>query len=92
MKVELFASYGVLSHEKEPVFSLVLPASDIYDRVTVDLPDELVVGTNYEGEPLLKLSGMTYRLSEALDNQGHSPVIQWHDGRQYYSRKLMIVQ
>lgn len=35
----MYASYGVLAHEKEPVLSLSAPATDAYDVYDFDLPD-----------------------------------------------------
>ena len=44
MKLSLYKSYGVLAHEGHPVYSVHAPASDIFDRITVEVPDELIAG------------------------------------------------
>jgi hypothetical protein len=79
----VYAAYGVLAHEKRPVFSVHAPASDIYDEVKIVIPDELIVGENNIGEPILNLDGVEYLLSEALSNRGDMPVLRWYANGQH---------
>ena len=43
MKKQIFANYGMLGHEKQTVYTADYPGSDIYDVVTVDIPDRFEV-------------------------------------------------
>ena len=61
--LKLFKSYGVLAHEKCPVYSLYAPASGVYDIIDVVVPNRVFVsapdGMNYivsvDGENWLSL-------------------------------------
>ena len=88
MKTTVFCSYNVLAHEKKNFYSVSAPASDIYDKVEITIPDEIVTGTNESGEPILSLDGMKYLLSEALTNAGDEPVLRWYNGRGYKTIKV----
>lgn len=90
MKIEICKSYGVLGYEKVPFYSLN-PASDIYDRITVNVPDDLYAGENAYGDPLVTLSGMTYKLDEVLRNRADNPMLAWHDGDKVKYRMLSAV-
>jgi len=79
MTIKACRSYGVLAHEKRPFYSLT-PASDIYDEITLVIPDELVYGKNAMDEPILLLNGQKYVLSDILTNWGDEPVLRWYDG------------
>lgn len=79
MKIEICKSYGVLGHEKVPYYSLN-PASEIYDRITIDVPDDLYAGENAYGDPLVTINGTTYTLDEVLSNNAGNPMISWYDG------------
>ena len=37
MRYKLYASYGVLAHEKTPIFSDEAPASEAYNTITVEI-------------------------------------------------------
>ena len=86
MKIELYESFGVLSHEKEPVYSQFSPASDVYNRVTVELPH--VTGETDFGEPVLTLDGVDYPLHDVLTTWDNRPALRWHDGR--HPRRIML--
>lgn len=73
--VKLYESYGVLSHEKSPYFSMSAPASDIYDEIMVELP--CMVGETAMGEPVVELDGIEYALSQVLTNWGTEPALAW---------------
>lgn len=78
MKVEIYKSYGVLAHEKQPFYSQHAPASDIYDVITVDVPN--AIGVNEMDDVLIELDGATYTLQEVLSNYGDAPALVWYDG------------
>ena len=40
MKTTIYANYGLLAHEKQTVFSVV-PRGEVYDKLTVDIPESL---------------------------------------------------
>ena len=88
MKMTIYCSYGVLGHEKRPVYSVHVPAGGIHDKVEINIPDENIIGKNECGEILLNLDGMTYTLSEALTNSGDKPVIRWYNGQTYKTIRL----
>lgn len=75
MKIKIYASYGILAHEKEPLYTFGAPAGEIHDELTVEVPH--VVGYNDFDEPFLDLYGMTYRLTEVLSNKGDNPALIW---------------
>ena len=83
MKMTVYCSYGVLAHEKRPVYSVHVPTGEIHDKQEINIPDEIISGKNESGEPVLKLDGMEYLLSEVLTNAGDSPVIRWYNGQSY---------
>lgn len=90
MKVEIYKSYGVLAHEKQPVYTWGAPASDIYDQITVELP--YCVGANALDEPLLELDGTRYLLGDVLTNWGDSPALAWFDGQSNRHKMLTVVE
>ena len=92
MLKKLCESYGVLGHEKRPVYSEMIPASDVYNVVTVDIPDEYPTSENALGETLIDIAGNTYLLTEVLTNHGDKPCISWFDGKQKHWITLEIVK
>ena len=91
MTIKIYDSYGVLAHEKQPVYTIACPASEIYDVITVELPDEIIVGRNEIGDLLLDLDGCIYLLDEALGAWNGKPALRWHDGRRNRCRILRVV-
>lgn len=86
MKIELYESFGVLNHEKEPVYTQFVPASDVYNRVTVELP--YVTGETAAREPVLTLDGVDYPLHVVLTTWDNTPTLRWYDGRRL--RRIML--
>lgn len=86
MKINLYESFGALAHEKEPVYSQFAPASDVYNRITVELPH--VTGETIVGEPVLTLDGEDYPLRYVLATWGGKPALRWHDGQ--HPRRMML--
>ena len=91
VQVTIYAQYGVLGHEKHPVYAV--GRSGICDEVTVEIPNELIIGRNAYNDLLLRLGGMIYPLFEALTNAGDRPALRWYDPRsgQCYIRPLKEV-
>lgn len=77
VEVTIYAQYGVLGHEKHPVYAF--GRSEICDEVTVEIPGELIIGRNAYNDILLRLGCMVYRLSEALTNAEDRPALRWYD-------------
>ena len=77
----IYKSYGVLAREKQPVYTFDRPASEIYDAISVLVPDGWSIGENAAGETLVESpDGITYRGKEILSNWGESPAFRWYDG------------
>lgn len=93
MKIKLYEGWGVLAHEKQPVYTVNCPVSDAYNLVEVELPH--VTGANYYGELLITLDGTQYLLHEAhqLGRQARACLVRrpehapYHAGR-YKDRRL----
>lgn len=78
----MYASYGILGHEKQPLYTLDRPAGDIYERFILRLPEGWSFGRNYMDETLIDTpDGMTYQAGQILTNWGDEPALVWHDGR-----------
>lgn len=90
MKIKLYKNYGVLAHEKEPVYTYLNPASGVYDRVMVDVPN--IVGVNDYGEYLVSLGGMVYPLSDVLATVDGEPALRLYDGQFYHNLILLTVE
>ena len=82
MLIKLYKSFGVLAHEKEPVYTYFTPASAAHDRVTVDIPQ--VIGMNEYDEPLVSLDGRDYPLHDVLATVDDAPALRWYDGQDYH--------
>ena len=91
MKHNLFESYGVLAHEKRPVYSDTVPASDAYNIITVEIPDEYPISENASGETLIDINGKTYMLYEVLTNNGDAPCLKWFDGDRHHRIMLKVL-
>ena len=82
MEVKLYKNFGVLAHEKEPVYTYFVPAATAHDRVTVDIPQ--ISGTNEYDEPLVSLHGRDYPLHDVLATVDDAPALRWYDGQTYH--------
>jgi len=91
MYYKLYASYGVLAHEKQPVFSDSASASEAYSVITVDIPDEYALSENCAGETLIEIDGKTHLLRDVLTNVGDDPYLMWYDGKRTHSVELITV-
>ena len=88
MKIKLYKNYGVLMHEKEPLYTYLKPASDVYDRVTVYIPQ--IIGVNTFDEPLVSLDGMIYPLQDVLVTVDGDPALRFYDGQFFYVFQLTV--
>ena len=77
-KIKVYASYGVLAHEKQPFYSQY-PASDIYDELYISVPEGWEAWEAENGRIIVKKhGGFTYTLDEVLTNtRTGKPVFQW---------------
>lgn len=92
MTHKLYASYGVLAHEKQPVYTDGLPASDIYDLVTVDLPAGVSILHHAAGGTLVDIDGQVYFLNDILSTDDQDqPILTWFDGIKTHVIPLAIV-
>lgn len=82
MVIKLYKNFGVLAHEKEPVYTYFTPAAAAHDRVTVDIPQ--VSGMNEYDEPLVSLDGRDYLLHDVLATVDDAPALRWYDGQTYH--------
>lgn len=89
----LYASYGILGHEKHPIYTVDGPCSQIYDEIKVKMPfetsfgqfDDMLIDVNRNNRP--------YLMREVLktDKNG-KPILVWTYGEKQYSRKLIIIE
>lgn len=77
----IYKNWGVLAHEKQPVYTCDNPITEAYDVVNVRLPDNWTAGANRYGETLIAVpNGKTYLGDEILTNWGDAPALRWYDG------------
>lgn len=87
MKVQLYANYGVLSHEKQPLYR-EHPVSEIHDKIFVDIPDELEPEKTNWGHTIVKINGVCCPLYEILEtNKNDDPVI--YNGSKYIELQIL---
>lgn len=91
MTYKLYESYGMLAHEKTPVYSDMLPATDAHNVITVEIPDEYTLSENGAGDTLIDIDGETYLLREVLSNKGDNPALKWFDGHKYHTVPLKVI-
>ena len=91
MIVNLYKSYGVLAHEKEPVYTYSNPASEIYDMVSVEIPETFKPCEAVNDNILVHVGGYDYLINEVLTNAGDAPALGWWDGEKDVYRILRIV-
>lgn len=89
MTTTIYKSYGVLAHEKQPVYSAYAPASDIYDRITVEI--NIPTFANEAGELGVVLGGRKQWLVDVLTNWGDAPALAWYDEDGYHHIILNVI-
>lgn len=82
MEIKLYKNYGLLAHEKEPVYTYFIHVSAAHDLVTVDIPQ--ISGVNEYDEPLVSLDGRDYPLYDVLATVDDAPALRWYDGQTYH--------
>lgn len=65
MPITVYANYGVLAHEKTPVYNL-RPLTESYNTLSIQIPAALYAGENHAGDVLLKLGDYLHTLDDAL--------------------------
>ena len=77
MKTTIYASHGLLAHEKEIVYTVAPTA--FCDAIEVDIPDayeEVLANANHKG-----LAGKTE----------DRPILRWYDGQGYKTQNIQIL-
>lgn len=93
MKVRLIACYGVLGHEKEPVYRYCPGVKadhwEAQENVWVEIPDEYISGYTALGELLVNFGDKDYTLLGCVGNDGDTPVLYVPSGR-YPVKKIPL--
>lgn len=82
MEVRLFGAYGILGHEKLPVFTVARDG-----EIRNGFQDELIVEIPYpmyetaDGEIAVSIGGEDWLLNDMLANAGHDPCLNVPFGR-----------
>lgn len=95
MIISIYKSYGVLAHEKEPVYTYGNPASEIYDVASVEIPEAFKPreAVHIASDTILvHVGGYDYLINEVLTNAGDAPALRWSDGDKTHWRRLRIVK
>lgn len=90
MTYKLYESWGMLGKERRPVYSDMIPATDHYDVITVEMP--FALAENDFGETLIDIDGKTYLLSDALSDWQDAPCITWYDGKKSHRIMLEVIK
>jgi len=88
-KIKIYAYYGLLAHEKQPVYSPFATSDTPREEVTVEIP--FPVWHNAMNCPGVTIDGVDFLLSDVLTNHGDEPAIRWCDGHKTHYRLLKIV-
>lgn len=79
MRVKLIASYGVLAHEKRPVYRYAPGVNadhwNCEEDVWVEIPDEYIAGRTVTGELIVNFGERDYPLWDCITNFGDDPVL-----------------
>jgi hypothetical protein len=88
MEITIYANYGLLGHEKSPVYKQD-KIGDINEKVDIVLPDELNPKENEYGEITVELSGARYPLNGMLRaGKDDKPILVWYDGEKPRTMEL----
>lgn len=73
--LRIYANYGVLSHEKQVVYTYANTISDIYEEVYVEVPEGFKVYDSADGLSIIisASEGYDYMVDELLKNVGGVP-------------------
>lgn len=89
MTIQIYKSFGVLGHEYQPFYSESAPASDVFERISVEIP--FPTWRNVMDEVGVTIDGVDYLLSQVLTNHGDRPALAWFDGRSRLHKILKVV-
>ncbi len=76
--IKIYANYGVLSHEKEAVYTYA-NCADTYDELYIEIPEGFKVYENADGEGIILSTdeGYDYTVDELLRNVGDAPAFAY---------------
>ena len=87
--MKMYATYGVIAHEYQPLFTLDAPAGNAYDVFDLTLPEGWSFAENGASETLIvSPDGTTYLPREILTNWGDEPAFVWFDG--HSDRRIIL--
>lgn len=66
MRAKIYANYGVLTHEKQPVYTMYPIDNELADELTVIIPNEYKPYKTVYGNVVVTISGNKYFLCQAL--------------------------
>lgn len=88
---KIYAYYGVLAHEKQPMYRAHHIKDEICEELYVDLTGYKTWETAI-GEIGITISGKDYLLDEVLTNDGDKPALRWCDGHYTHKKVLDVVK
>lgn len=86
MKIKAYKNYGVLTHEKTPVYTISNPVESavVYDRILISIPESFLVSENAAGNILIDTpDGKTYLADEIIGQKNGEPMLAWYDGKNH---------
>lgn len=93
MIIRLYRNYGVLGHEKQPVYSY-MAHSEIYDIILVSLQKDAYkeIRRAEDGDLIICLKdGTCAALTDLLSTgKDGNPILSWYNGRAYKYEKLIV--
>ena len=91
--MKVYKSMCFLGHEKQPVYTVDQPASEIYDVVNVNLPEGWETAEGAMGDQLIcGPDGVTYLANDILNNWGDDPALIWCDEHQVRHRVVLDIE
>lgn len=94
-KIELFANYGVLAHEKQPCFTYGVEHNfaDYSEKITVEIPEDFEILETQTGLSVkVPEMNFTYDINEILGNIKNEPCFTWYDGNVTRRKKLKVLE
>lgn len=82
-KIRGYANYGVLAHEKKPVFTIsnTHAHTTVSEEIEITLPDKWGVGEDRLGRKLIITpDGEKYIADDIISSYGENPALNWYDG------------
>lgn len=86
---KVYENYGVLAHEKKPVYSVGSPITEVYNELSLALPDGWEWCENAAGETMIESpDGILLPVRGTIVSWGDGIAIVYFDG--YKSRHIII--